>query len=108
MYLPRLQNSQNRANTLHDLNFEALLGSSEELGGQWLGRGVSRREIDRHQNSSNVNGRRAVKTFAVSRSGSFRRICLRQTGTNHYGNNRLVLNAFEVFSAIAGLQQSLK
>jgi hypothetical protein len=45
-----------------------------------------------------------VKTFAVARSGSFRRIRLRQTGPNHRGNNILNLSAFEVFGAVAGLQ----
>jgi hypothetical protein len=37
------------------------------------------------------------------RSGSFGRIRLCQTGRNHRGNNRLVLSAFELFGAVAGL-----
>jgi hypothetical protein len=45
-----------------------------------------------------------VKTFAISQSGSFGRIRLRQNGPNHEGNNCLVLSAFEVFGAVAGLQ----
>jgi hypothetical protein len=45
-----------------------------------------------------------VKKFAVSRSGSFRRIHLRQTDLNHEDDNCLVLNAFELFGEVAGLQ----
>jgi hypothetical protein len=45
-----------------------------------------------------------VKTFAVARSGSFHWIRLRQTGPNHYGDNYLVLSAFELFGVLAGLQ----
>jgi hypothetical protein len=66
--------------------------------------GASWTEIDRHENNSDFNSDLAVKTFAVSRSGSFRRIRLRQIGPNHSGNNCLALNAFEVFGAVAGLQ----
>jgi hypothetical protein len=66
--------------------------------------GASWTEIDRRENNSDLNGERAVKTFAVSQSGSFRKIRLRQTGLNHAGNNCLVLVAFELFGAVAGLQ----
>jgi hypothetical protein len=45
-----------------------------------------------------------VKTFAVTRFESFRRIRLRQTGPNHADNNYLALIAFELFGAVAGLQ----
>jgi hypothetical protein len=61
-------------------------------------------EIDWRENNSDLNGHMAVKTFAVSRSGSFRRIRLRQTGLNHKGNNFLQFCAFKVFGAVAGLQ----
>jgi hypothetical protein len=43
-------------------------------------------------------------TFAVSRSGIFCRIRLRQTDSNYQGNNRLALRAFKVFGAVAELQ----
>jgi hypothetical protein len=67
--------------------------------------GASWTEIDRRENNSNLNlNATAVKTFAVARSGSFRRIRLRQTGPNHYGDNQLLLSAFELFGAVAGLQ----
>jgi hypothetical protein len=61
-------------------------------------------EIDRRENKSNVNGSYAKKTFAVSRSGSFRRIRLRLTGSNHSRDNRLALSPFAVFGAVVGLQ----
>jgi hypothetical protein len=61
-------------------------------------------EIDRRENNNDLNDKATVKTFAVVRSGSFRRIRLRQTGPNHRGNNYLFLSAFEIFGAIAGLQ----
>jgi hypothetical protein len=48
-----------------------------------------------------------MKTFAVSPSGSFERIRLRQTGPHHQGGNRLNLNAFEVFGAVAGLPDDI-
>jgi hypothetical protein len=65
--------------------------------------GASCTEIDRRENNSDLNGKLTVKTFAVSQSGSFGRIRLRQTGPNHRGNNHLVLNSFEVFGAVTGL-----
>jgi hypothetical protein len=61
-------------------------------------------EIARRENNSDLNGKNAVKTFAVSQSGSFRRIRLRQTGPNHNGDNDLTLSALELFGAVAGLQ----
>jgi hypothetical protein len=66
--------------------------------------GASWTEIDRRENNSDLNANLSVKTFAVSRSGSFPRIRLRQTGPNHRGDNCLVLRAFKVFGAVAGLQ----
>jgi hypothetical protein len=65
-------------------------------------------EIDRRGNNSDLNDKSAVKMFGVARSGSFRRIRLRQTGRNHRGSNQLVLIAFEVFRAVAGLQETVQ
>jgi hypothetical protein len=65
---------------------------------------VSWTEIDRRENKSDFNHPKAVKTFAVSRSESFGRIRLRQTDPNHSGGNCLLLKAFELFGAVAGLQ----
>jgi hypothetical protein len=61
-------------------------------------------EIDRHENNSDLNGPFPVKMFAVSQTGSFRKIQLRQTDPNHDGDSSLELTAFEVFGAVAGLQ----
>jgi hypothetical protein len=66
--------------------------------------GASWTDFDRREDNSDLNGELAMKTFTVSRSGSFERIRLRQTGPNHRGNNRLVLSVCEVFGAVAGLQ----
>jgi hypothetical protein len=66
--------------------------------------GTSWTEIDRRENNSDLNGERALKTFAISRTGSFRKIQLRQTGPNHRSYSSLELSAFEVFGAVAGLQ----
>jgi hypothetical protein len=60
-------------------------------------------EIDRRENSSDINSYSVVKAFAASRSGSFGRIRLCQNGPNDHGNNQLVLSAFEVFGVIARL-----
>jgi hypothetical protein len=45
-----------------------------------------------------------VKTFAVSRYGSFLRIRVGQTGPNHRGRNALFLSAFELFGVVLGLR----
>jgi hypothetical protein len=65
--------------------------------------GVSWTEIDRRENNSDLDDTFAVKTFAVSRSGSFERIRLRQIGPNHGDDIEMRLSAFEVFGAIARL-----
>jgi hypothetical protein len=65
---------------------------------------VSWTEIDRRENNSDINKAWDVKMFAVSRSGSFKMIRLRQTGLNHRHSHRLVLRAFEVFGSITGLE----
>jgi hypothetical protein len=83
-----------RAGFGHSLKSWVIEGSDD--GTLWT-------EIDRRENASDLNALRAVKTFAVSRSGSFGRIRLRQTGPNHRGNNCLILIAFELFGAVAGL-----
>jgi hypothetical protein len=69
--------------------------------------GASWTKIDRREKNSNFNGGCHMKTFAVAQSGSFRRIHLRQIGPNHFGNNHLVLSAFELFGAVAGLQETI-
>jgi hypothetical protein len=61
-------------------------------------------EIDRHDDDSDLSKCDAVKTFAVSRSRSFRMVRLRQTGLNHGGNNSLFLDSFELFGSVAGLE----
>jgi hypothetical protein len=66
--------------------------------------GASWTEIDRRENNSDLSIKGTVKTFVVSRSGSFGRIRLRQTGPTHIGDNQLGVSAFEVFGAVAGLQ----
>jgi hypothetical protein len=66
--------------------------------------GASWTEIDRREDNSDLNDEFAVKTFAVWRSGCFGMVRLRQTGLNHNGNDFLILSAFELFGAVAGLQ----
>jgi hypothetical protein len=66
--------------------------------------GVSWTEIDRRENNRDLKKEFAVKTFTVSRSGSFPRIRLSQIGPNHYGNNELAFAAFELFGSFADLQ----
>jgi hypothetical protein len=61
-------------------------------------------EIDRRENNSDLNAPRAVKTLVVARSGSVRRIRLCLTGLNLMDGNHVILSAFEVFGAVAGLQ----
>jgi hypothetical protein len=61
-------------------------------------------EIDQRENNGDLNAPLAMKAFAVARSGSFRRIRLRQIGPNHQGNKGLSHTGFEVFGAVTGLQ----
>jgi hypothetical protein len=98
-----LQEAQDRAGALGNSNGQRNR-LFKEFGGRGLGRWASGREIDRRENNNELNGKEVVKTFAVSRPGSFGRIRLRQTGLNHDGNNLLVLCAFELFGGIAALQ----
>jgi hypothetical protein len=89
-----IRTNSDRAKYLH-LKSWTVEGSDD--GAPW-------KEIDRSENNSDVNDRFAVKTFVVSRFGSFRRIRLRQTGPNYRGKNYLQFCAFEVFGTVAGLQ----
>jgi hypothetical protein len=59
-------------------------------------------EIDRRENNQDLNGRGVAQVFACSKSpgGEFRYIRMRQIGVNHYGNNTLVFEAFEVFGQL--------
>jgi hypothetical protein len=70
--------------------------------------GASWTEINRGENNSDLSSNWAVKTFAVTRPGSFRRIRLRQTGPNHKGSNCLVLSLFGVFGAVTELLQTVQ
>jgi hypothetical protein len=74
------------------------------LGYRGLDDGASWTEINRRENKSELNQDMPVKAFAISRSESFGRIRLRQTGPNHGSNNCLALYAFELFGAVTGLQ----
>jgi hypothetical protein len=60
-------------------------------------------EIDQRENNSDLNAPETVKAFAVSRSGTFRRIRLRQTGPNHLDSSCLVFSAFRLFGVVVGL-----
>jgi hypothetical protein len=76
-------------------------------------------DIDRREDNSNLNGSLAITIFGFSwyrriewiewigRIGRIGRIGLRQSGTDHKGNSVLVLNAFEVFEAVVGLQETV-
>jgi hypothetical protein len=83
--------------TIKSASLKSWAVEGSDYGAVWM-------EIDRGENNSDFIGRDAVKTFAVSRSGSFGRICLRQTGPNHCGSNCLALEVFELFGRIVGLQ----
>jgi hypothetical protein len=67
---------------------------------------VSWTEIDRREHKwvFDRGTKFDVKAFAVSRSGSFARIPLRKTDPNYGLYGRLVISAFELFGAVAGLQ----
>jgi hypothetical protein len=58
-------------------------------------------EIDRRENSTELNARKAIHTFKCgNKSGIYRYIRLRQNGLNHNGSNFLFLGNVEFFGAI--------
>jgi hypothetical protein len=57
-------------------------------------------EIDRKRDNEDFKGDMPTASFAVSNSAECRFIRLTQTDKNHYGNDQLVISAFEVFGTL--------
>jgi hypothetical protein len=57
-------------------------------------------EIDRKTDNEDMKGWRARASFAVSKSAECRFIRLAQTGKKHFGNDSLVIWAFEFFGTL--------
>jgi hypothetical protein len=66
--------------------------------------GKSWNEINRRENNTDLNSSRAIKTFKVSKVGTFRMIRLRQIGLNHQNDNFLIFTAFELFESLINLK----
>ena len=60
-------------------------------------------EIDRRENSQELNGKYKTRNFAISPvlSECFRFIRLRQTGPNHKGTNELTIVSLELFGTLS-------
>jgi hypothetical protein len=67
------------------------------LEGSLNGSNDSWDEVDRHDDDTTMNIKHPIGTFAVTRSGEYRFIRLRQTGKNHGNNDYMVLYSFEIF-----------
>ena len=59
--------------------------------------------LDRRENNAALNGTHAVSNFEITRPDKtfYRRLRLRQTGTSHYGNNRITITSLEIFGTIS-------
>jgi hypothetical protein len=56
--------------------------------------------IDHQENNDDFNGQSLVRTFSVTLAGVCRFIRLVNIGRNHYGNDRLVIAAWEIFGSL--------
>jgi hypothetical protein len=63
-------------------------------GAQWT-------EIDRRSDNAQLNAADAVAVFEVAVTAVARRVRIRQTQTNHAGNNVLAIASFDVIGALA-------
>jgi len=63
-------------------------GSSD--GAVWI-------QVDRRENSGDLNDSRMTRTFGIAGAGEWRMIRMRQTGKNQSRGGALAYSAFEVF-----------
>jgi hypothetical protein len=59
--------------------------------------GENWREVAREENNTQLNGKFFTATFAVADGGECRFIRLVNMGRNHYGDDHLVISAWEIF-----------
>jgi hypothetical protein len=64
------------------------------------GDGRAWKEVDRREGNNEVNGSNLIGTFEVSNQIKSRFIRLRQTGKNHYNNDRLLMCGLEIFGIL--------
>jgi hypothetical protein len=57
-------------------------------------------EIDRRENTSNLNGPDILKTFRGAKSQTARAVRVISIGTNYAGNEAIAIAAFEVFGSL--------
>ena len=64
--------------------------------------GESWEVVDRRDDNSDLNDKYVIRNFPISPEvrGSFRFIRLRQTGENHAGDDKLVINSLEIFGTL--------
>jgi hypothetical protein len=69
-----------------------------DFGGilEWMEMG----ELDRYENDTTTNTKHPIGTFAVSRSGAYQYMRLQHIGKNGRGDNRLILDSFEIFGRL--------
>jgi hypothetical protein len=63
--------------------------------------GKNWREVAREKNNEQLKGPCVIGTFPVAGGGQCRFIRSTNIGRNHYGNNHLVISAWEIFGGVA-------
>jgi hypothetical protein len=58
-------------------------------------------EIDRRENNADLNNPHAVKTFAISKTGTFRMLRLFLTGPAHNGSHGMEISRVEFFGTLS-------
>jgi hypothetical protein len=62
--------------------------------------GENGREVAREEDNEQLNGSRFTGTFAVADGGESRFIRLVNIGKNHYGDDQIVISAWEIFGSL--------
>jgi hypothetical protein len=62
--------------------------------------GKNWQEVDRRKNNGQLNGGNSTQTFELTGAGACRFIWLINIGTNHNGDDRLSIGAWEIFGTL--------
>ena len=77
----------------HGFHLKSWLVEVSEDGQNW-------REVDHKEDNEDIDGESRTRTFAVAGGDACRFIRLVQIGTNHSGDDRLWIEAWEIFGAL--------
>jgi hypothetical protein len=86
----------NHTGGVNDANLKSWAIDVSVDGNIWI-------QIDHKQSNNELNAKNVARTFEVAKRGEIARfVRLVNIGRNHYGNDRLVLSAFELFGTLKG------